>query len=144
MCLTKDKSKKVVRRVDQNNDTESDEDQHYVFGMKDTLKNEMMHVVVGGVNMMGVVDSGATCNVVDVGTWEKLKQKHIKTNTCTTKHNKKVFAYGSNTPLPIKGVFTANIQLPNQTNSFNTEFLVEKKECHSFAEKHPSDLVFYT
>ena len=46
MCLTKDKTKKVVRQVDQKNDTDN-EDQHYVFGMNETLKNEKMNVVVG-------------------------------------------------------------------------------------------------
>ena len=139
MCKTKEKRKKVVRRVDEQNKDDSD-DEHYVFGTNDNLKNEMIHVIVGGVNVMGIVDSGASCNMIDVGTWEKLKQNHIKTNTCSTEHNKKVFAYGSNTPLPIRGIFTANIQLPNQTDSssFNAEFLVTEKKGVPLLSKETS------
>ena len=130
MCRTKNKNgrKKFVRQVEGENHSESESDENYVFVMNENLKNEMIHVVVGGVNVMGVVDSGASCNVIDVGTWEKMKQKHVKTITCTTQHNKKVFTYGSKTPLPIKGIFTATIQLPNQKDSFEAEFLVTERK----------------
>ena len=127
VCRTKNKNrKKVVRQIEEKSENESDE--NYVFVMNDSVKSEMINVVVGGVSMRGVVDSGASCNVIDVGTWEKLKEKHVRTKTCTTKHNKKVFTYGSKTPLPIKGTFTATIQLPNHQDSFDAEFLVTEKK----------------
>ena len=76
---------------------------------------------VGGVpSVKFIIDSGASCNVIDPELWETLKESKVKcvSRTC----QKKLFAYGRTKPLKIAGSFTASIQLGEPTQ--NAEFIV--------------------
>ena len=76
---------------------------------------------VGGVpNIKFIIDSGASCNVIDRELWETLKASKVKCES--RKGQKKLFAYGSTEPLKVAGSFTACIQLGQQTH--NAEFIV--------------------
>lgn len=67
-----------------------------VFGFTD--------LEVGDVDLNGVlIDSGASCNLIDKQTWESLKRENIR---CTSKaENKALFAYGQAAPLSTLGTF---------------------------------------
>ena len=102
-------------------DTDSDE---YVFGVN-TGKSAKIEVNVGGVCVQAVIDSGASCNIIDADTWNMMKKKHVKCLKMTTEHNKslKLYTYASNEPLKILGVFTANTCIKDKP-SIEAEFVV--------------------
>ena len=58
--------------------------------------------------MEGVlIDSGASCNLIDYETWNSLKQKHVK---CESKQaDKKLFAYGQKEPIEVAGTFVSEM-----------------------------------
>ena len=67
-----------------------------------------------------IVDSGASCNVIDRKLWEELKQN--KVNCVSMKSNKKLYPYGSAEPLKAAGCFVATVTLRNVT--VEAEFIV--------------------
>lgn len=78
-------------------------------------------VTVGGVpGLKFIIDSGASCNVIDRGLWEMLKAKKVK--CISRKCQKKLFAYGSKEPLDIAGCFTATVQIGS--HCVDCEFVV--------------------
>jgi len=67
-------------------------------------------VCVGGVLLSDVlIDSGATCNLIDKATWQSLKKQHVRCKS--EKVTKKIYAYGSQKPLNTLGVFTACVEI---------------------------------
>lgn len=80
---------------------------------------------VGGVELENVlIDSGASCNLIDYGTWNNLKQKHIK---CESKvSDKKLFAYGQKEPMEVVGTFVAEIACEASGEGCVDEFTVIK------------------
>ena len=80
---------------------------------------------VGGVELENVlIDSGASCNLIDYGTWNNLKQKHI---TCESKvSDKKLFAYGQKEPMEVVGTFVAEIACEASGEGCVDEFTVIK------------------
>lgn len=60
-------------------------------GKSNNGSNGVVYLCVGGVQLKNVlIDSGATCNIVDSATWESLKQKRVK---CKSRQcEKKLFA----------------------------------------------------
>ena len=62
-------------------ETDSDE---YVFGVNSSTGSAKVEVNVGGVCVSAVIDSGASCNVVDKETWNMMKKKHVKCVKMTT------------------------------------------------------------
>lgn len=76
---------------------------------------------VGGAIIKGVlIDSGASCNVVDKDTWEDLKSQGIKCKC--EKGTQKLFPYGSAEPLSTLGKFRTSVQLDDHT--VEAEFVV--------------------
>lgn len=51
--------------------------------------NSKIMVEICGVSLDMLIDPGASCNIVDIETWERLKQ--MKTKCKTNKDTKKVF-----------------------------------------------------
>ena len=75
-----------------------------------TVHDGCIDVCVGGVMLSDVlIDSGATCNLIDKATWQFLKEKHVKCKS--EKVTKKIYAYGSTKPLKTLGVFTACVEI---------------------------------
>ena len=76
---------------------------------------------IGGVSdIRMIVDSGASCNVIDSSLWEELKNRKVK---CTSqKSDKKLYPYGSSQPLETLGSFIADIAVGNST--VKAEFIV--------------------
>ena len=79
----------------------------------------------GGVELDNVLtDSGASCNLVDYGTWNNLKQNHIK---CESKvSDRKLFAYGQKEPMEVVGTFVAEIACEASRERCVDEFTVIK------------------
>ena len=68
----------------------------------------VVDLCVGGVQLKNVlINSGATCNIVDRATWESLKQKGVKCKS--QKCEKKLFAYGQTKPIEVVGTFESEI-----------------------------------
>jgi hypothetical protein len=68
-----------------------------------------------------IIDSGATCNIIDQNLWEHLKLENIRCESTKCKPN--VYPYGSEEPLPVLGKFTANVTV-GKTSLNNVEFIV--------------------
>ncbi|PFX13666.1 Uncharacterized protein K02A2.6 [Stylophora pistillata] len=69
-----------------------------------------------------LVDSWATSNIVDDCTWEDLKAKKIKCKSQAAPVDKKLYAYASSKPLPVKGRFTCEVLVGKER--VRTEFLL--------------------
>ena len=78
---------------------------------------------VGGVQLKNVlIDSGATCNIVDRATWESLKQKGVKCKS--RKCEKTLFAYGPTEPIEVVGTFESEIHCEESGEKCVDEFTV--------------------
>ena len=71
-----------------------------------------------------LIDSGASCNLIDYGTWNNLKQKHIKFESKVS--DKKLFAYGQKEPMEVVGTFVAEIACEASGEGCVDEFTVIK------------------
>ena len=71
-----------------------------------------------------VIDSGASCNVMDKATWETLKQSRGKCTSQTT--GKKLFAYEQDKPIEVIGTFVSEIECEANDNKCFGEFMVIK------------------
>ena len=67
-----------------------------------------------------IIDSGASVNVLDSATFNLLTDKNILRRNSSVK----VYPYGSETPLPVKGTFSARVSTP-QLQTF-ADFVVVK------------------
>ncbi|XP_031574960.1 uncharacterized protein K02A2.6-like [Actinia tenebrosa] len=81
--------------------------------------------IIGGVKVDRVlVDSGATCNIIDKETWEYLKKNRV---VCTSnKSQKSLYPYGSKTPLKVLGEFKSIVSVNNVEKE--TDFVVVDTE----------------
>ena len=83
----------------------SDSEEEYLFGVKTDEQVNTVHqkqpkttVTINGLLTEMLVDTGSSINVIDEGTFSKLKDKpQLK------KSDTKVFTYGSNSHLEMKG-----------------------------------------
>jgi len=116
-CRTKAMSKNVPQRSDKQTrrvhvvdvDDESDEFA-FMIGSADESSGTV-DICVGGVPLRGLlIDSGATCNLIDRMTWEELKQKQIK--CISERTTKKIYSYASQTALQTVGQFTTVVDIP--------------------------------
>ena len=98
----------------------------YAFTV-DNFGNEsgVVDLKVGGVAITSIlIDSGATCNIVDKATWEMLKKNGVK---CVSRRtNKKLFTYGQEKPIDALGTFVAEIECENNDRKCEGEFTVIK------------------
>ena len=106
----------------QREDCIEDDDEDDVFG-ECVLSGDggTVQLKVGGAIIKGVlIDSGASCNVVDKDTWEDLKSQGIKCQS--EKGTQKLFRYGSAEPLSTLGKFCTFVQLDDHV--VEAEFVV--------------------
>ena len=107
------------------------DDCEYAFGISDdssVSSDGKMSVIVGGLSLPMIIDSGASCNVVGRNVWEYLKANNVK--CVSSKASKKLFPYGSNQPLQVAGVFTAEVSVGERVLS-GVEFVVVENEGHA-------------
>ncbi|KAJ0176070.1 hypothetical protein K1T71_008244 [Dendrolimus kikuchii] len=80
----------------------------YVFNIDNDATVEC---TLGGIQTKMLVDSGCKVNLITQETWEVLKEKRAVIHNQETKPNKTLLAYGSLTPLNIKGSFETEIKI---------------------------------
>ena len=83
-----------VRQTEGGSGSENEQDsENYTFVVINENEGNSLKIVVeiGGVSMKMLIDSGASCNIVDRETWEILKQEKIKCKG--SKNAKKIYAY---------------------------------------------------
>jgi len=73
-----------------------------------------------------LVDSGATINIVDEETWEDSKAKKIKCKSEAAPIDRKLYAYASSKPLPVKGSFRFEVLIGK--GKAQAEFLVIERK----------------
>ena len=104
---------------------ESEDESAFAFHLKDSSnRGPTVKANIGGVDMQILVDSGATKNIVDVTTWEWLKQNHIICESKVAQRHKKLYSYTSTTPLQVKGTFSTTVKI--EVRETTAEFLVIK------------------
>ncbi|CAG2201705.1 unnamed protein product [Mytilus edulis] len=96
-------------------------------------KNDEIEINAGGINIKCVIDSGASVNIISSALWEKLKIQKI---VCKSeKSEKKLYSYGSETPLEVLGKFTCEINVKGQSESVEGAFYVVKGNSVSLLGK---------
>ena len=97
----------------------------YAFVVGGQQETGEITLKVGGVELKDVlIDSVASCNLIDYGTWNNLKQKHVK---CESKvSDNKLFAYGQKEPMEVVGTFVAQIACEASGEGCVGEFTVIK------------------
>lgn len=96
----------------------------YAFRVTNEVQSNLLKLSMGGVELEMLVDSGATNNIVDEETWETLKAKKIKGKSEAAPVCKKLYAYASYKPLPVKGRFVCEVLVGK--GRVQVEFLVIK------------------
>ena len=76
---------------------DSSDSEEYTFSLDRTPEREIT-LKIGEVTVPFLIDSGATCNIINSEILNKLDQKIVREITA----DKKLFAYGSQKPLQIK------------------------------------------
>lgn len=109
-------TKKKVATLQDSSSEESD----YTFGvtvgqLNSVQSEDLFRVKVGGVNLKVMIDSGASCNVVDENTWSFLKKQKILCSTSST--SKMLYPYGNKEPLSVLGKFCADVEVRNKKES---------------------------
>ena len=145
-CKTKDKDhvkrrhgkiRHIVEQPDQ-----SDEEKAYTFSVnQNSILNDGIVVNVGDVDLNMIIDSGASCNIMVMPLCNSLKENHI--NCVSSKVDKRLFAYGSQEPLKVAGIFTATVKY-KQTVIPDVEFVaLDGKGKPYLVEIQLYDWVYY-
>lgn len=83
----------------------SDDNNEYAFTIVEEKQTMVLVSIEGVPSVSMIVDSGASCNVIDRQLWESLKQNKVK--CVSSSHKKQLYPYGSKEPLKTAGCFTA-------------------------------------
>ena len=94
----------------------------YAFRVTYEVQSIMLKLFMRGVELEMLVDSGATNNIVDEETWKNLKPKKIKCKSEAAPVDRKLYAYGSSKPFPVKGRFMCKVSVGK--GRAQAEFLV--------------------
>lgn len=115
----KDKKKAYVKYVDKRgSDTNSDDDVDelvsHIFAVHPDLDDIAIDITIGNANTRVLIDSGASCNILDKTSWLNLKQKDKRNIIELEKTGKRLFAYGSKRPLTVIGMFERVVKVANR------------------------------
>ena len=83
----------------------TDSDDEYLFAIGSNMEDNAVQITVEGTLIPVIVDSGASVNVLDSATFNRLSESGVILRDSRVK----IYAYGSKTPLPVKGIFKANV-----------------------------------
>ena len=123
----------VNKHLDSSTETSSEEDYVYTVENKSDPKTRAK-IRVNSVEINFIVDTGATVDVIDSKTYDRLKSS-VKLCKSTTK----IFAYGSNKPLPLKGEFQATVE-SNKRYTVSVIHVVEGGSGNLLSAKTAQDL----
>ena len=103
----------------------SGEGDGYAFTVGGGLRVGEITLKVGGVVLDSVlIDSGASCNLIDYNTWNNMKQNRIECESQVS--DKKLFAYGQKEPLKVVGTFVAEVVYEDNGAEYVDDFTVIK------------------
>ena len=108
-------------------DSATGQQDYYAFavGVGQTTSGSEVDLKIGGVMLTAVlIDSGASCNLIDQTTWEVLKKKSVQCES--KKSSKKLFVYGQKDPIEVIRTFVSEIVCKISGNSCVDEFTVVK------------------
>ena len=93
---------------------------------------------IGGVRLNNVlIDSGATCNIVDLDTWKSLKQEGVK---CRSQRcERKLFAYGQTEPIEVLGTFESGVYCEASGERCVAEFTAVKTHGRALLGKDTAE-----
>ena len=98
----KQQAQKNIKTLDTEQNSSSDEE--YLYTIIDKKSDNKVNVTIGGSQIKIAVDTGATINVIDYNTFEKMKDVKL------TRTNMKAFAYSKKSPVEFIGKFEALIE----------------------------------
>lgn len=96
------------------------EEADYVFQINN---DSTITCMIGGVKIDMLIDSGCKPNLITDKTWERLKSEGIKINNQIKDPRKILLAYGSQSPLTVKGSFDAEIKT-NDRKDYTTFYVI--------------------
>ena len=99
-----------VKRVTEEEDTD-EEDYVYAVGEK---KQPMCRLEIDGEYVELMLDSGASVNLIDEVTYQGIYKGKVKT---LAQAKRRIFSYGSPTPLPLLGTIHAKLTAKSNTTS---------------------------
>ena len=82
-------------------------DDEYLFAIGENIEATTVPVTVGSTSIPVIIDSGASVNVLDSATFNKLMDNGFVLRNSSVK----IYPYGSETPLPVKGTFSAKVSM---------------------------------
>ncbi|CAB4007481.1 PREDICTED: uncharacterized protein K02A2.6-like [Paramuricea clavata] len=109
-----------LKTLDTESNSSSDED--YLYTMTNTKHNNKVNVKVGGAKFQTTIDSGATINVIDRDTFNKMQEIKL------TRTNTKAFAYNTKSPVEFLGKFEAVIETRKRI-SVATFYVAKAANC---------------
>lgn len=112
MCKTKRMHKVNRVTTTETHQGPSDSEDDHVFTLNDCAAEGTLSILIDDQPVDMLIDSGASCNIVTESKFEQLKSKsYIKLQ----RPEKRVYPFGSTTPLHVKGIFTAEFKA-NETS----------------------------
>ena len=84
-----------------------------------------------------LIDSAASCNLIDYKTWSYLKQNHVICQSAQSE--KKLFAYGQKEPIDVAGTFTIEIVCEANGETCVDEFTVIKGDGRPLLGKRTAE-----
>ncbi|CAB4022955.1 PREDICTED: uncharacterized protein K02A2.6-like [Paramuricea clavata] len=109
-----------LKTLDTGSNSSSDED--YLYTMTNTKLNNKVNVKVGVAKFQTTIDSGATINVIDRDTFNKMQDIKL------TRTNTKAFAYNTKSPVEFLGKFEAVIETRKRI-SVATFYVAKAANC---------------
>jgi hypothetical protein len=105
---------KFLEDEEPNIEDESSHSDEYLFHLSELNQIEdKVQLLVGGVQVKFVIDSGACANVIDKKTWEGIKRDGVRGQSI--KEKMLLYPYGCSTSLTVLGRFEANVLLDKKT-----------------------------
>ena len=97
--------------IDEPDDSDTDDvyGQIYRIGKRPRIKQPRVMLTVNNTKMAFMIDSGASVNIMDQYSFSQLEQ-----SPRLSKAKSNLYAYGSDTPIPVRGVFQATIESKNK------------------------------
>ena len=104
---TKDKQRARAIQHESDNESDGSSSDGYLYTVQEETHSSKLKTTlrIGDKDIMFLVDTGATVDIIDSSTYDK-----IKDGVSLRKSTTKIYAYGSTAPLPIKGRFQATIE----------------------------------